>query len=270
MSPRLPLTPLLALAVLVAGCAAPEPIEEEVEAQPEPVVYPDIFGLVLDPAGDPVAGANVSIDGLGLTNITGSDGAFAFIVEQEGDHLVTASKDGFTDARARITVAPDLAARVVFTIADVTSLPQDVYVDVFRAILPCSVDTPTGPMTCPGFPDDERFRTYNVPLDVGGDLLKSIVLEWHWDPVTAGAERITVLIEDASGTAEAVRVDGGPGLTFEVTPDDLQSLYAHRPDLRITVDHAPDTVFHAQQEVESFTSFFVNQPAPDDYTVQDG
>ncbi|HEY5927636.1 MAG TPA: N-acetylmuramoyl-L-alanine amidase, partial [Kofleriaceae bacterium] len=70
----------------------------------------EIAGHVTDDAG-PVAGATVKLDG-GASVVTDRDGAFLFTKAAAGDHLISATADGYKAAMANVTVAASARAEV--------------------------------------------------------------------------------------------------------------------------------------------------------------
>ena len=70
----------------------------------------EIAGHVTDDAG-PVVGATVKLDG-GASVLTDADGAFVFTKTAAGDHVISASADGYTAAMVDVTVAAAARAEV--------------------------------------------------------------------------------------------------------------------------------------------------------------
>jgi hypothetical protein len=99
------LCPTVALVCVVAAA----PARAQVPAAPQPVTriaalaQADLFGIVLDDAGRPLAGAVVSA--LGSTSafaVSGRDGRFAFRNLPSGPYLIRAHLQGYLPARGRI------------------------------------------------------------------------------------------------------------------------------------------------------------------------
>jgi N-acetylmuramoyl-L-alanine amidase len=70
----------------------------------------EIAGHVTDDAG-PVVGATVKLDG-GASVLTDADGAFLFTKAAPGDHMISASAEGYTAAMVDVTVAAAARAEV--------------------------------------------------------------------------------------------------------------------------------------------------------------
>jgi N-acetylmuramoyl-L-alanine amidase len=70
----------------------------------------EIAGHVTDDAG-PVVGATVKLDG-GASVLTDAEGAFVFTSASAGDHVISASADGYTAAMVDVTVAASARAEV--------------------------------------------------------------------------------------------------------------------------------------------------------------
>jgi hypothetical protein len=119
---------------LVCMLAVSPPAAAQIAPRPQPVTriaalaQADLFGLVLDDRGQPVAGAVVSA--LGSTSafaVSGRDGRFAFRNLPSGPYLVRAHLQGYLPARGRIIqVSPtshDVSTIALTRRADETETP---------------------------------------------------------------------------------------------------------------------------------------------------
>jgi N-acetylmuramoyl-L-alanine amidase len=84
----------------VPGTTTPPPTDTDGE----------IAGHVTDDAG-PIVGATVKLDG-GASVLTDAEGAFLFTKAAAGDHMISASADGYTAAMVDVTVAVAARAEV--------------------------------------------------------------------------------------------------------------------------------------------------------------
>ncbi len=85
----------------------------------------EIAGHVTGDAG-PIVGAKVELDD-GTSVLTDADGAFVFMKAAAGDHVVTASADGYKQATADVTVAASARAEIDIVLEhdDVTGTGSD-------------------------------------------------------------------------------------------------------------------------------------------------
>ena len=88
------------LAPYIPGTSEPPPQDDSGE----------IAGHVVDELG-PVVGATVKLDG-GASVLTDGEGTFVFAPAAAGDHVVTASADGYVAAMASVTVAASARAEL--------------------------------------------------------------------------------------------------------------------------------------------------------------
>jgi TonB-dependent receptor len=73
-----------------------------------------ITGTVTDPAGKPVASADVSISGTSYSTSTAADGRFTLPDVQKGTYIVTVRYPGFHDSSEAVTLADDKTVEVNF------------------------------------------------------------------------------------------------------------------------------------------------------------
>jgi hypothetical protein len=122
---------LPALAVALAVIAA---IPLPASAQTTPTAPASITGIVLDSAGAPVAGADVTLSTNSLTQtaITAGDGAFRFTQAPPGDFTLKISSEGLGEQiqhgalnPGQTLTLPPIAMRLTRVMAEVDVLPSD-------------------------------------------------------------------------------------------------------------------------------------------------
>ena len=106
----------------------------------------EIAGRVVDDLG-PIVGATVKLDG-GTSVLTDAEGAFVFTEAAAGDHVVTASADGYVAAMVDVTVAASARAEIEITLArGGTGEPDEPGgEDPEDMAAGCSVSTGAGPL----------------------------------------------------------------------------------------------------------------------------
>lgn len=115
-----PLCLLVILGMVLAGCSGSDGdsqgADDTTPAAPPGEPQGTIEGLVLDDEGLPVAGAEVALVELTLTNTTGADGAFVLTAVPVGDHTIAISKLGFESTARKVTVEDGATAQVDFNL----------------------------------------------------------------------------------------------------------------------------------------------------------
>jgi MYXO-CTERM domain-containing protein len=107
----------------------------------------EIAGRVVDDLG-PIVGATVKLDGE-TSVLTDAEGAFVFTEAAAGDHVVTASADGYVAAMVDVTVAASARAELEITLArEGTGEPDEPgeEPDDEGEAAGCSVGTGAGPL----------------------------------------------------------------------------------------------------------------------------
>jgi len=117
-----------------------------------------ITGVVRDPAGEPLEGTEVFIEGTGLTTFTASNGRFFFLSVPPGTYTVTARRIGHQTVSQRgIIVSIDVTREVNFTLATAEG-PA-----LLREIV---VEAPAVPLVQPG--------VSNSTVGITGDVIRAL------------------------------------------------------------------------------------------------
>ncbi len=113
---------------------------------PQDDMVGEIAGRVVDDLG-PIVGAMVKLDG-GASVLTDAEGAFVFTEAAAGDHVVTASAEGYRTAMVDVTVAASARAELEITLArdDGTGEPEEPGEDPEGEASGCSVGAGAGPL----------------------------------------------------------------------------------------------------------------------------
>ncbi|MEK6974863.1 MAG: carboxypeptidase-like regulatory domain-containing protein [Candidatus Thermoplasmatota archaeon] len=100
---------LLALSALLAGCSGGA--SKGTDDEPGTVVDAGggtatgfLDGVVVDPAIRPIGGANITLEPLGLSAVSGDDGAFRFEALAAGSYLVSAQRPGFIASQVTVSI----------------------------------------------------------------------------------------------------------------------------------------------------------------------
>jgi hypothetical protein len=140
-------------------------------------------GVVLDPAGKPVAGARVELDsgsGMRLTTTTGSDGGFTLPLPAWGDYRARVAAAGFAPVTSKLALSADTssltlrleqvttAAEQVIVTADVSEIALDSpdpseKVLVREQLLDSNPGRPGAPISIPGLPIETASGGIKAP-----------------------------------------------------------------------------------------------------------
>ena len=80
-------------------------------------VFNELGGLVIDASGEPVAGAEVAIDGAGRSARTREDGAFLFLDIAPGRYLLRVRKMGYTAQQRGLEMVKQIERSITFRMA---------------------------------------------------------------------------------------------------------------------------------------------------------
>jgi hypothetical protein len=259
------LAPLVAVALLLAGCSGGQEAPEQ-EATP---ATGSVRGVIVDPAIRPLA-ANVTLSPGGLAATTGSDGSFSFEGLAPGAYLVGAEAAGHIAAQTTATVAAGAPAEVQFILLPVErdeatfeTIAFDGFVQASAGLLTplaaqAAGDTAATACTC----------TFEARPQPG---LSRMVLEAAWEDTVADPTGPTeyawrVAATGANATAQGTgasplrevlsRLDfPAEGFDFAASPSYQVSLY-------------PDATWPAyQQPYKAYLSLWYRGPPPEGWRV---
>lgn len=217
----------LALAVLLAGCAAKPARTTSPASAPEPTVTNDtgaIGGFVLDLAGLPIEGASVFVRGPGTDLETRSDASGQFAASQlaPGEYQVGAVKLGFAMQQKAVRVNAGDVSRVVLKLGDlaVEGAPYAVLLGPVRGKFFCgwAVGKPGGPCKIIGFADSEN------------------PVEQAWSQLSGGENNIFEYRKIIEGN-RTLSSDGFGGAVVEV---DWKAVSSQSKNLQATVEDLPE------------------------------
>lgn len=203
---------------LLAGCSDSKkdsPVDDvefedlDLEATPDTGI---VRGVVVDSSVTPVAGAEVAIEGLGLTTLTGDNGAFGFDGIPPGDHFLRVSKLGYLTTQQNVLVeanVPEPPVVKVLLERDPAATPF-VQVLKFDGFLECSFSLVLVLFAaCGVLPEDVSNNEFLVDytFEEGVAHIQSEVL---WDSTQALGGELSVGYDDLSG-AEQRDMNGTSG-----------------------------------------------------------
>ncbi len=138
-----------------------------VNVSPEPVYIGDTLNIEVFKAigGDPIKGANVSIDG-NLVNKTGSDGKVAYKTDKIGTFKLSVTKEGFLDQEVNVKVR-DFEA--IFKFSNLAVKPSEVKAgkDVTISVDVGNVGNAAGNKSVELLVNGNVTGSQEIPLDVG-------------------------------------------------------------------------------------------------------
>ena len=166
---------------LLAAWAAGFGFAEARPAQGQPVSV--VQGTVVNAEGGAaLAGAVVTLERIGLSTTTGSDGTFVIDEVPPGDYDLTATREGFAPLSSRVEVAPGLPVRLDLRLS-AAAFEERVVVTGMRGELGLAERTDTGSRL--------GLNAMDVPASI--DVIGSAVME------ARGHQRISDAVETTPG-----------------------------------------------------------------------
>ncbi len=280
---------LALLLVALAGCvedagdgeATPE--AEAPDGVEEPSGDEALSGWVFDPALAPVVGAHVAVPALNVSTTADEQGRYAFDGLPTDEVLVlVVQADGFKPSSKSVTLVPETAMRLNFTLAPVPVEVAYAQKLSFNGLVGCGgvlkVNNQGSDLECgTSAAVDERAWEFPVDADVAG-----IVVEVVWEPGTPAAEHLNLTVETVGfGNFDEVLAgtEGASVLRGQVNAFQSQRFYSDGGIVRVTVDPGRNTAddetgtgvgFAVQQPFEAFATVFYVEPPPPGYSIVDG
>lgn len=262
----------LLLAAAFAGCVGDEP-----ELAASSVALGRIQGTVTDAALNPLAGAEVRLDGTDRAATTDASGAFAFEVP-EGEYLALAAAEGYRGSAQRALARAGEPASLAFVLALVPTQTPSVEVSEGKGLLSCRALLVRGAerheAVCAASDPNERAA---LAFPIPSEGLAGVVVELAWEPSSAGAKRLHLAVKAAGedgvelGAAEG---EGHASLTLPARV--LEAALAETGELVVSVSPAGsftddeagvDAGLAFQQGFSVYVSVFRHAPPPGGYRV---
>lgn len=201
---------LIVTTILLAGCAAKDPIDAATSADPQGALYDDetgaIVGVVVDDSLLPIADAAVLLDG-DASAVTAEDGSFRFASLTPGEHALAVSKQGYGTSDAYADVLAGSLVEITVTLVPVATLAAYHETKIVAGLIGCGmavrVPNPQGGSVTPtpaicGVPDiatggtglNDHVTDINFG-DVGADWV-GFWAETAWRSNQALGTRMTV------------------------------------------------------------------------------
>lgn len=185
---------LLAIAVMIAaGCLTGTPTigtdegdDPSAPAFNRPGVG-HIEGRVLDEEALPVAGADVLVDGRGLSDVTSAAGHFRIADVPAGEQLIRVFKDGYEPGQATVVVPADGTARAEIVLVVLPSFEPHRATHIFEGHYDCAHEVPIWTGDCMllyesvmNESDPYTSETYRFQFDVE-PRWQTFVMELVWE-----------------------------------------------------------------------------------------
>ncbi len=275
---------LLALAIVLAGCTSDAPDDAGPGGEPTgtPGGLDQLSGFVIDGAIVPLEGATVSVPAIGLEAIADENGRYGLNgLPVDEPIVVIAQADGFVPSSKSISLSPDVATRLNFTLVPVPVLEPYHEVLSFDGIIACSGITrvsgqPAQRTDCTpaGAPDQ---RTWDIPVD---SELAGAVIEVAWNKQSDAARDMNLSVQTVGFgefNEQLVALEGESILRGYIPNAKATKFYGGNGGIfRVSVDIGRNVAndeaqsgqgFAAQQDFELFVSLFYVAPPPPTYTV---
>lgn len=284
----------------LAGCASDE--KEAIDADDGTPPVGVLAGVVLDPAINPLPGAEVRVGGDERVNITDEDGRFAFPDMEPGTYTVTASLDGYLETQVVASIS-ETTTPVVKVVLPVDSEALAYFTPYhFQGFVECaafpfnwcaqvniaSIILCEGYGTCLGNVTTDRSLALHW-LDGVPDFLQT---EMVWEASNSLGENFLFVIgggtreELAGGFVSALNTTRGPSpLMLQLDNETLaeHSIGGERA-LMTQLHPSPQEEipggcvqwnpcgpsFHLMQDYEYFTHTFFGYRPPSDWRFADG
>jgi Carboxypeptidase regulatory-like domain len=269
------LTLLLAL-VLLAGCAQDAPTPAGPVA-PTPEAPSVLYGIVLDEAVRPIAGAAVTVTGANLTALSSEDGSFAFpdTVPRERPLVLVASSPGHQSASVQASLPAEggVQVRIVLPLQAADTGFRDVL--KFDGVIGCQASLAVSE-------EEPRLVDCGGQLDPGktnwtfaaSPKLVAAVVEVSWtagQPLAEGLGATLTHVEPGAEPSVLSEVVGRSPLRLVVAQQVAAQRFAQGGELRLDVYARPVTdedeqavaaTVAAEQKFQAFASLFYGV-APD-------
>lgn len=261
------------LAAALAGCTGGE--EGPALAT---VALGRIHGTVTDAALNPLAGAQVRVDGTETQATTDATGAFELTLP-EGEYLVLASAPGHRGSAQRAMAVASSPAALAFALPPIPTERPSVEVSEGQGLLACRALVEQGrerhDAPC-GTNDPNERAALAFPL---GDLhgLEGVVVELSWTPSTAAAGRLLLSVSAGADDASPLATAEGAGHAAVTLPARiLEPLLAAGGELVVTASPAGsftddeaglDAGVALQQPFAVYVSVFRHAAPPAGYSI---
>lgn len=193
-----------------------------------------IQGVVTDPAIQPIEGAEVTLQGLGQSTTTASDGSFAFSNLAPRDYTLEITADGFVSTTVDVSVSSGKVATSDTILAQKPTTQAFMQQQEFTGFVECSASTPVVAVAVCAIPNffvsnttNDRFMfTWEVEPN-----LHQLTAEIDWDPSQPTGTHLSFNIEPAGisnepTTTYAEPVGEGP-LVANIDREALEAVEAN-------------------------------------------
>jgi hypothetical protein len=229
----------------------------------------------------PLAGVNMTINGLGWSNITNEAGYYRFESLPPKDYIITANKEGYRPKPQRAVIQDDAIFQLDFSLEEVpneaprhTTTPQ-------TFLIACEIAHQTAPdnpqrQSCVStlqLPDNKQ--THDFDIERGAAQVQA---EFFWDKQSEAAKMLYVTAEAPGESGVQFAYDKGEtGMKVVISQSLMKKSYPDGGKVRITVNAAPgflgdesaaDWGLMLQQKIDcQFTVFYI-EPGPPSFTAK--
>lgn len=275
------LTLLLLVAMTLAGCAddASDPEGGEDPEDTTPPGVPPLHGWVFDEALRPLAGVDVDLLDSNASVVTDSEGYYGFdAVKRNEPQVLVATLDGHEPNSKQVTVPPDSAVRLNFTMVPVPVKQASSEVLDFNGFIACQatvVSAEEGNQYDCGGGQDQDVWMFSVGPDLAG-----AVIEIAWDSGTPAADSFHAVLETIGLGDFNVMLGEAVGtsvLRLPVGQAVAEKYYTAGGQMRLTVTVEPNVDedesgtgagVAVNQEFQAFASLFYVEPPSPTYTIE--
>lgn len=241
-SSPLPYSLLVALALLLAGCAGAPPPSRAPSTPPVSEDSGAVEGLVLSNDLEPIRGAQVAIQGLDREPVRSDDqGHFLLGDLEPKNHVIFVNALGYQALARPVEVLAGEITEIRFSLAPVASLAPSSALDLKRGFIACGSGagaegagfTQVG---CGANDPNQRFL-FNYTLGPG---IAGVLFEMAWKPTQTLSKNLVLIIEKSGcdfecGVADTfAEVQGCCKIRVFLNPDQLMKPAGAQPAANLT------------------------------------
>jgi hypothetical protein len=269
--------------LLLSGCSGHKPKAaagptDTANSLPQGVIN-ILEGTVTGPDLIPLAGVNVTINGLGQSNMTDHAGGYHFENVPPRDYIITATKEGYRQKPQRAVIQEDAIFQLDFILEEI---PIEVPYHTTRdkvLFISCELSyqsSPDNPTRADCGSSIPSAQPQSAKFDFDR-LAAQVQTEFKWEPKTSAAKFLTITIDSLGDNAvEFAHDKGESGMKAVVSQSLMRKNFPEGGTIRVKVDSASgvlgdesavDWGLAFQQDCTVWFTVFYVEPGPPAFTA---